>query len=257
MLAQPDSHANNDEPANRSLFNGYATLAGIKASIVEGRVSGVWDEVAVQRFRDTLLGWLGNYEEQLVVIDTFCLMILWHSAFILLYTDVEHLEKATRRRDADATGMMAKTHDLYPWANSSDGHRCAIHAVRILHHAERLRVTAEPAIHVVHNIFIAGLVLHQYTKYVSGGGDRQQRQQQHMQGAHNELLEEFRFGARGVNSNSRGLSAAEGRWPGAGQAEIIERSTIFRCVDLLKRIGHGERAREYAAELESLIHEIE
>ncbi len=253
MLSQPDSHAINDELANRSLFNGYATLAGIKASIIESRVCGSWEEATMHGFRDTLLGWLRSYEDQLVTTDTFCLMILWHSAFILLYTDVEHLEKASRRRDVDATGMMANTHDLYPWANSSDGHRCATHAVRILHHAERLRVTAEPAIHAAHNIFIAGLVLHQYTKYVPGGGDGQGQQ---MQSAHNEVLEEFSFGARGVNSNSRGLSAAEGRWPGAGPAERIERSTIFRCVDLLKRIGHGDRAREYAAELESLIHEI-
>ncbi len=41
---------------------------------------------------------------------------------------------------------------------------------------ERLRVTAEPAIHVAHNLFIAGLVLHHCTKYTSEADGSQQAQ---------------------------------------------------------------------------------
>ncbi len=67
---------------------------------------------------------------------------------------------------------------------------------------------------------------------------------------------EFQLGVRGANSGSQEFGICGGRWPGARQPELIERSAAFRCVDLLNRVGHGDRAREYAAELESLVSEI-
>ncbi|KAH8884983.1 hypothetical protein GQ53DRAFT_879250 [Thozetella sp. PMI_491] len=223
----------------QSRFYGYAALAGIKASISEAGSSGALEEGSSQYYRDMLLGWIGAHGDSLVS-DPFCLMILWHSAFISSYADVDLLEKAVGRDGYQEAA--ASTELMRAWASHENGQKCAMHALRVLHHVERLRINTEPTIHVPHNLFVAGLVLHCYNTYADASRASTALRQ------HADLPE--------FNSPSRGVSRHnENPWSAEGQPDIGP-PTIYQLIDILKRIGHWELTRKYAAILEALVSDV-
>jgi hypothetical protein len=90
-------------------------------------------------------------------IDTFCLMALWHTAFMNLLVDFNILERAIGRDSRSNTLLDSDLAYTSQWANSSAARRCILHAYALRDSLSNIRIDTEPAIHVPHCLFLAGI----------------------------------------------------------------------------------------------------
>ncbi|KAL4874503.1 hypothetical protein BJY04DRAFT_224966 [Aspergillus karnatakaensis] len=152
-----------------SRFAVYGVLECINAHVIEARRSNTLDEHESRRLSSVLMQWWRIYTNHFSVDsdnDPFSLPVLWHSVFLGIYADVDLLEQAIGRdgesRAADASSRIRS------WATSLDASKCLVHAILIHQYLERMRVSAEPAIHVPRAIFTAALAWFCFTRLGSG-----------------------------------------------------------------------------------------
>ncbi|GFF60051.1 zinc finger protein rsv1 [Aspergillus udagawae] len=99
--------------------------------------------------------------------DKYCQQALWYANFLSLLADLDCLEQALGCEGFDEA--QRNTSYARAWANSSDGLRCAIHAVLILRLLETLPAGGtEPAIHVPQVLFRATIVWLYYLRFYVG-----------------------------------------------------------------------------------------
>jgi hypothetical protein len=210
--------------------------------------------------------------------DVFLRMItvLWHTVFMELVTNFDILERAVGRDGPDSPTAQHDLDYAYQWANSKDAQRCIFHAHTLLHSVGLMRLDTEPAIHIPHCLFLAGIATYSYTKF-------HRSEHAAFQDSDNQTSRTSRIESRDVpeflkcgipipkhlfqsaqtpslaNSSSRDEVATEGHHYTAGNAQNRSRphsgpvtGLMFTINDLLQRIGHWGVARKFAATLSTL-----
>lgn len=220
----------------------YASLAGILASIQEIKASPV-SHASVQHFRDVLLAWYNDHHK-LVEEPKYrpmSLMVLWHTAFMCLYADFDLLERAIGR-DGILPSEQASS-EVRAWVSSSEARRGVLHALLVLKQLETLPVGVEPAIHVPKALFYSAIVTHCYTHLGPSANSCMPSQDE-------TNIPELQV-AGSTRSPHR---SSEHMWPQA--FSLIERSTLWNTIDLLRRTGHWEISQRYASILENLMDDL-
>lgn len=224
-------------------FRAYTVLEGIGASIWEARYTETLDEVARNRFSDSLIAFYkahceGSPSQEK---DTFSFMILWHSVFVSLYVDYNLLERAIGREgpeEAEACLDMVRK-----WAISTGAERCILHILLMEKRLEDLRIGVEPAVHVPRALFLGAITVYCSSRFSSGVERRPRRSQCHLDFPEIKMLGTHPTLSLPDTNNSR-----------PGKLSPFDSSTLCRLTDHLQRVGHWEIARKFALILETLIH---
>lgn len=264
------------------LFTAYVVLNGISASISERQQAGqlLPTSVAFDQHFDALMCWYFTFvngtELQSSNIqspsDVFrhMIMVLWHCTFMALVTNFNILERAAGREGLEDGTEEADVAYARQWANSQHAQRCMIHAHDLLFSLGAMRLDAEPAIHIPHCLFLAGIACHAYTKFRHS--QRETPPDVSLQGQkapdsrHTLDIPEFTLRGAPVpihlfetsKAPSQNLNVAQnGRALGDNPQEPRHRrlgpdigpGMMFTVIDLLQRIGHWGIARKYATTL--------
>jgi len=83
--------------------------------------------------------------------------LLWHSCFLLLYSDINRLELMCGH------GESLDAEYIDQWTNSGDAKRSVAHALRIAQLVSDIRIGDVPAMHVPRALWHAGIVLAVYS----------------------------------------------------------------------------------------------
>lgn len=219
-------------------FQGYIELEGIAASMTKGTSTS---EEA--NSRHDLEEWLSSCHELIVDphrgtgLDTYRLRPMWHSIFISLYANIDSLELAIGREGSEEA-QSAKV-EVSRWATSSDGDRCALHAMCILKAMEQTRLGCEPPMHIPRIIFRAALVWFCYTTFGSDLPDASPPTLLFPE------LTRLRINCKQLLFEANGFSATRPRTAGS--------STFCRLIDCLTRIGHWGISKRFASILGLLL----
>ncbi|KAE8315349.1 fungal-specific transcription factor domain-containing protein [Aspergillus transmontanensis] len=219
--------------AELSQFTQLAQLEGMIASIADKRSLnfGLREDVSGQ-FVSWLMQFFDNYlqSEGSNIVSPFSLEILWHSAFLALFVDLDRLELATGREGY----VRSLPHREYikEWASSQDGRRCVLHGALILQKIQSMTLGVEPAMHVPRVLYQAAMVWYAYLKF---GVDN-----------HDSPKDFPEFACLNVNCQAL---LFESNGFKISRPKIKESSTLSGLADLLRRIGHWEISRKFADQL--------
>lgn len=228
---------------NNSYFTAYTVLQGICVNIVENRVSAhsstKMDAISnlLTTFHTRFLQGAAPWES-----DSMDMTILWHSAYMSMCADFDLLERAIGREGGTLSNEDQAA--VTAWANSKQAQRCVIHGTIIQKKLENLPLGFEPAIHVPRAMFRAGIAWFCYTRFgIRADGERT---------IVPDNLDYPEFKHVGVNPAAL-LFQANGYKHGRPSAMEIN-AALCGLTDLLRRIGHWEIARRFAAILGALLH---
>ncbi|KAJ0413246.1 hypothetical protein BJY00DRAFT_322292 [Aspergillus carlsbadensis] len=162
--------------------------------------------------------------------DPFCLLALWHSIFISVFTNIDSLELAIGKEGSQQALSAPLTGYVRAWADSANGQRASLHAALILGYLKQLPLATEPAIHVPRVIFRAAIVWYCYNKYQSRSTTDPPQQQATWMVQQFPELREMAASCHRVLFEAMGLRS--------GRSPMGESSTFCGLVDLLERMGH-------------------
>jgi hypothetical protein len=168
-----------------------------------------------------------------------CLMMLWHSTFMLMHGNFEALELSCGKAGA----IEAQNNIGYArmWVQSDDAKRCLLHAVLIQRHFQSMPIGNEPFIHVPICLYHCGIVFFSFLRF---GGESES-----LVGTASSLdFPELRL--LGIEANS--MIAEE---TGGLQLERLRLSPVFKVIDLLQRMSHWKVAHNLASTLLALVEE--
>ncbi|KAJ5639052.1 uncharacterized protein N7484_006914 [Penicillium longicatenatum] len=195
------------------------------------------------RCHHLLITWYNNYQPTMAGRPSWaCLMMLWHSVFMMLHVDFNSLECVLGREGYD----VAQTHLPYAraWVHSADAKRCLLHAMLTQKSFESLPAGAEPAFHVPMCLYYCGLI---WACFMSFKGDQ------------NPVTlvagDNFQF-------NELSLQGIDGIGPlleqtGGLQPSKLAMGSLFRIIDLLQRISHWKISQSLASTLLALAEETQ
>ncbi|PIG85278.1 hypothetical protein AARAC_004377 [Aspergillus arachidicola] len=222
-LNEWESIPSQNTTAGLSQFTQLAQLEGIIASIADRRSLnfGLREDVSGQ-FVSWLMQFFDNYlqPEGSNIVSPFSLEILWHSAFLALFVDLDRLELATGR-DGYVRSLPHREY-IKEWASSQDGRRCVLHGVLILQKIQSMTLGVEPAMHVPRVLYQAAMVWYAYLKF---GVDN-----------HDSPKDFPEFACLNVNCQAL---LFESNGFKISRPKIKESSTLSGLVDLLRRIAIG------------------
>jgi hypothetical protein len=149
-------------------FTLYIILIGIQAQVCEAREVETLFTPATQREITTLLfAWHHSYvryRTQHGGSDSpFCLMILWHSIFVSLFSNIKDLEIAFGSHGVKAAADQADS--LTNWASTAGAKRAALHVIRIRHLLSRLSLATVPSVHIPRIAFQSAIVCWCYIRF--------------------------------------------------------------------------------------------
>jgi hypothetical protein len=265
----------------------YVVINGISALVSEKQQMGQLGSRSTESSRcfDALTCWHltfacpdGSSANDTSQSDVFLQMItvLWHTVFMELVTNFDILERAVGR---DGPVSPTAQHDLdyaYQWANSKSAQRCILHAHTLLNSVGLMRLDTEPAIHIPHCLFLAGIATYSYTKF-----HRSQHaafQDSNGQTNRTAIIEAcdfpefsrcgipipkhlFQFAhppSLGNNSSRSEVATADNQYLACNSHSLSRPHSdpvtglMFTINDLLQRIGHWGVARKFAATLSAL-----
>ena len=227
-----------------SYFTAYTALQGICVAILENRLRDQMNVSTMHEISSLLMSFYDRFLSHAApwASDHLDMSILWHLAFMSMFADFDLLERAIGR---DGPDLSAEDQVLITrWANSDHAKRCVIHGTMIQKKLENLPLGFEPAIHVPRAMFRAGIAWFCYTRF--GLEDNPTR------GLALDNLDFPELRMLGVNPALL-LFQANGYRHGRPTA-IEVNGALCGLTDLLRRIGHWEIARKFAAILGALLH---
>ncbi|KAJ5083006.1 hypothetical protein N7532_012049 [Penicillium argentinense] len=236
-LSSPTSH-----PERTSNFALCGSLESISAIACEDH-SFANDWASTSRKCHPLLSeWHSKYAHSMAGKSGWsCLMMLWHSIYIMLHIDFNALECACGREGYDA--VQKHTPYARSWVRSTDAKRALLHAMLIQRHFESLPVGVEPAIHVPMCLYYCGVIWACFICF-SDRGDVDEDPVS-VSAADAQQFAELRLpGVDGIR-----LCLEE---TGAIVPRRLATGSMFRIIDLLKRISHWKIAKSLAATLLAL-----
>jgi hypothetical protein len=228
----------------QSHFAVSSTLEDILSGVLQARASDSLTEHYTQKLHTSLIDFSKQYNPLPVALSPGGLQhgntILVHLIFLNAHADVDLLERCIGRDGADVSHTDLGR--VQEWArSSSDAPRAAAHALAIKRSLEGFPLVSEPPVYVPRALFYSAVCLFCYIKY---RGDA-------TVGQGHGIVEFAEL--REMNVNVQALLRSLGRETKSKGARD-ETSAIYGFVDLLRRIGHWEISRRFAAILEALIH---
>ena len=219
-----------DNNRRKSTLYAYAGLSGILAAIAEERSSS-HNIPKPDSFRNQLIQW---YQAHLTSmrnpsLDTLCLRVLWHEAFLALYADLDFLDRVVGR-EGYPVGSADITH-ITDWVNDVSGQHCVIHAMLIVDRIRTLGIGAEPSIHVPAALFYAGCVIYCHIQYGQPPSSE-------------------RLKANMAELQCIAQSDAEGSRVDVDSLQHLDSSVLHEVIDFLRRQGHWGLSRRFASILD-------
>ena len=149
-------------------FTLYIILIGIQAQVCEAReVDTLFTPSTQEQITTLLLAWYQSYVRFGSTHHTgespFCLMILWHSIFVALFSNLHDLEIAFGSHGAKAAASHAEY--ATKWAITPGAKRAALHVIRVRHLLSRLSLSIVPPIHIPRITFQAAIVCWCYIRF--------------------------------------------------------------------------------------------
>lgn len=160
-------------PDPQDEFTLYIMLVGIQAQVCEACELGtLFMPMTQEEILRLLLAWYKSYSQYCALHQVlpssspFCLMILWHSIFVSLFSNIHDLEIAFG--SSGAKEALDKSGDAVKWAISIDAKRAAAHVIRIRRLLSSLPISTIPAIHIPRIAFQSAIVLWCYFRFRDG-----------------------------------------------------------------------------------------
>lgn len=230
-----------------SFFSSCASLDCFVAEIYH-RKTGPFnrtDVAADDEIQTSLLTW---FHESAQVIDSdgakrLSLLMLWHSCFVLLLSDLDMVERVCGRDGPDIS--RDDTNILNAWILTPLAKRCIIHALLIHVLLERFRVSEVPAIHVARVAWQAGLMLAVYSFFART---------------------EQKFNVTATISSCHALKVVRktslfspSDWTTVEQNATPERcrTSAFSLSAVLRHLGPWQNGARYAKTLDQILHFLE
>ena len=242
-----------------SRFTAYAALQSISARVTELQLRNQLDygSISFTELYKTLLAWYeafqSNYDSGTDPLD---LLILWHAIFLSLLTNFNKLERALGR----CGNIISNEEDLQyaiTWAKSISAERSILHAQAIQQSIGCSALNKDPAIHVPHCVFLAGLVSYSVMHF--------RRFSFPIPPVSRSPSEFPEFNLHRSFTDEHLVSKAEvlflNRYKEQFMRTIEMPKTVHRvgadlvrqCNDILERVGHCGNARAYGKTLTTLI----
>jgi hypothetical protein len=262
----------------------YVVLNGISALVSEKQqmMQLAARSTNFQMYYDALVCWYSTFADpggSINITDTShsdvllpMIKILWHTVFMQLVTNFNILERAVGRDGLDVPTAEDDLVYARNWANSKEAQRCILHAHALLQLLGSMRLDTEPAIHIPHCIFLAGIASYSYTKFHS---PEQLGLEDPSLQTNRSPIDFPEFSQLGIpiprhlfesghtsataHDSPRNRESADG--DDCAASTLPDRSRpgsdvgtamMFSTIDLLQRIGHWGVARKYATTLSAL-----
>lgn len=217
----------------KSYLTSYVLLSSTIASISEAKSATTYS-AQVPAFTQQLRSWwLQNQSLCDKASPSGFLTVLWHEAFIVLYTDLDLLERQVGR---DGDGIDC-TQGSTPWPNSSQAACAVLHAYLSLKYFENATLSLEPAIYVPKALFHSGMVIYMYLKRCQESGC---------------TTNSTAF----QDSELVGLSGLPTAEACQAKLQTVNISTLSSIVDVLRRLGHWQISRRMALIIEALVDDL-
>ena len=269
-----------------SRFTAYVILHGIFASVCEKQQIGHLKPASenFNKYIDALLCWYYTFEVRnsnghaanTSQSDNFCLIILWHTVFMNLLVNFNILERVIGRDGLDTTSTDPDYVYVMQWAVSTEAQRCIMHAHALQSALGTMRLDTEPAIHIPHCLFLAGIASYCYTRFCrSSVQDRSSSQAIGSASLSGQTSSFPEFNLRGVavpgyhfaspfdtaavppSGEYRAFEGGEEQYQQnrrrSGAAVPAGASMLCTLTDMLQRIGHWGIARKFAGILGTLV----
>lgn len=220
------------EAGLKSRFAAYSVLESVYADVTESRNKDdrEWHQ-EIYALSDCLVGWWQTHMMYLQDDeDPFGLPVLWHSIYMSLYVDMDLLEQAIGR-NGNAAAMKA-SEEVQKWATSLDASKCLVHALLIQRYLERMRVSAEPAIHIPRALFSAALAWLCFNRI-----------------GHQQEIDLAAFEAPEIKLLGSKTALQEAQGQAFGDSAFADVNHLHRLVDLLHRVGRWGITKTFATVL--------
>ncbi|KAJ6096562.1 hypothetical protein N7486_007308 [Penicillium sp. IBT 16267x] len=217
-------------------FQLYASLESISAMACECQKAFSTTPHESQKCQEMLLSWYKTHLSTAAPSEAWAypLMILWHSTFIILYSDLDALERACGRDGPEAAREAAGY--ARQWANSQDATRSLTHAVCIRKHFESISIGSECPLQIPTCLYHCGIIWFCYGHFdASSSGSVMERN-----------FPEFDLA--GVN-----VGEIEAMELSNSQIERKAAIQVFGIVGLLQSIRHWRLSLSFASTLLALI----
>lgn len=158
---------------NNSRYTAYLSLQSISARVSELQMRDQlhYDSNSFKELQETLIYWYFKFQshnekdEGVTTNNSLCLMTLWHATFMNLLTNFDKLERALGREGSSIQSLGKNVSYAATWAASVSADRCILHAQVIQQTLSEMRLDANPAIHVPHCAFIAGIACYSVMRF--------------------------------------------------------------------------------------------
>ena len=229
-------------------FECYAILECIGALAHEDRDAGGTRLDIVQNCQRLLTQWYlrrfnhspRNPLHASKIQDPFCLMILWHSTFMHLYTRFDDLECACGR-EGEAVSQQKRPY-AEAWVRSVDAKRTLLHATLVQRHFQSIAVGAEPAVHVPMALYYCGIAWASFTQF---------RMLEPPSDGDSEELDFPELRMLGVNQTKLFCEVTRGI-----QLGRLESGPLFVIIDLLGKISHWKISETLSATLLAFVEDL-
>ncbi|KAL2783255.1 hypothetical protein BJX66DRAFT_134762 [Aspergillus keveii] len=221
-----------------SKFAAYGVLESINALVLEARRSQSFDEHESTRLSNLLMRWWRKYSVYLLPEenggDCVTLPVLWHSIYLVIYADMELLERVSRRDAQAAAGTNGSL--VRSWSRSLDASKCVVHAFLVRCYVERMTVSTEPAIHLPRALFGAAISWFCFT-HIGG-----------QQG-----IDARAFDTPEIQSIRRHTVVPVQLEKGIRDSVFADLSHVHHFIDLLNRVGRWGISASFASVLCSVV----
>jgi hypothetical protein len=150
-------------------FTLYIMLVGIQAQVCEaGELDILFTPTTQTEITTLLLAWYQSYTRFHTAYPStsespFCLMILWHSIFVSLFSNIHDLEIAFGSQGAKAAADQAES--VAKWASTPGAKRAVLHVIHIRHLLTHLSPSILPPVHLPRIAFQSAIVCWCYIRY--------------------------------------------------------------------------------------------
>ena len=158
-----------DVPHPHDDFTLYVILMGIQAQVCEAReVEILFTPTIQQEITALLIAWYQSYRHYLSSYtgsgeSPFCLMILWHSIFVSLFSNIQDMEIAFGSQGSKAAADQAE--EVTSWVCTPGAKRAVLHVICIRGLLSRLSLSIVPPVHIPRITFQAAIVCWCYIRY--------------------------------------------------------------------------------------------
>ncbi|KAK1144451.1 hypothetical protein N8T08_005322 [Aspergillus melleus] len=255
LMAQESYHINSQLPAfsdspglcstshilkEVSSFEQCAMLNSLGVLACESHQPTLFVSSMTEKCEELLVQWYKSWKSNKAscTVWTSPSMILWHSNFVMLYTNLDALERACGR-DGDEADPDALRY-AQQWATSNEAKRCLLHAICISRQFEWISLGSASPIHLPLCLYQCGIIWYCFGKFSGNSGLFAKDAESQFN------YPEFQLLRTGENQ-------ALNETPSNFHKEWDTLDQVFSCVDMLRRVPHWKLPQNLASTLLALI----